>query len=296
MKLCLGTVQFGLDYGIKRAGQPSQEDSLKMLDTATQNGICSIDTAAAYGTAEEVIGVFLCKKPKIREKLELTSKLASNALIDIKEEHYAKTIRESLLQSLSRLKVNYLDNFLLHNPAHLNDEVIVNALFDLKKEGLTKNIGASIYTPEEAIKGIESNVDALQIPYSVFDQRMVETGVLTKAQNQNVLLYARSAFTQGLMLMDEKEVPTHLSKAKPIVRKYARFCSDHGVTRLELALAFVNQQQSISFIVFGVDNIEQLIEIIDSCKKHISVKVLKEAACMFSSLNESIILPTHWRK
>jgi len=296
MKLCLGTVQFGLDYSIKRAGQPSQEESLEMLDAALKSGIYSIDTAAAYGTAEEVVGIFISKNPEIRDKLEITTKLASDALNNIKEEHYAETIRENLIQSLQKLNTIYLDNYLLHNPAHLNEEAIIKALFDLKKEGLTKNIGASIYTPDEAKMGIKANLDALQIPFSVFDQRMAESGVLVQAQNQGVRLDARSVFTKGLMLMEEDEIPAYLSEAKPVIKKLTQFCNDNGVTKLQLALAFISTEQSISNIVFGIDSKEQLAEILESYNKPVSDKVLQEAACQFVGLDESLILPIHWRK
>ena len=61
MELCLGTVQFGMDYGIRGQKQPSVEQAVEMLDYATQNGINTIDTANAYGTAEDVVGTFLQK-------------------------------------------------------------------------------------------------------------------------------------------------------------------------------------------------------------------------------------------
>ena len=54
--LCLGTVQFGMNYGINNTlGQPSEEDVFEMLDTAIKNGIHVFDTAKAYGTAEAVL-------------------------------------------------------------------------------------------------------------------------------------------------------------------------------------------------------------------------------------------------
>lgn len=59
MKLCLGTVQFGMDYGVQRTGQPSCVAAVDVLDTAVQNGVTAIDCAAAYGTAENVVGEFL---------------------------------------------------------------------------------------------------------------------------------------------------------------------------------------------------------------------------------------------
>ena len=54
MKLCLGTVQFGLDYGIRGQKKPSIEDSIKILDYATQNGIDNIDTAIHMGMQKKL--------------------------------------------------------------------------------------------------------------------------------------------------------------------------------------------------------------------------------------------------
>ena len=56
MNLRLGTVQFGLDYGINNQKKPSIADAVTMLDYAAQNGITRFDTAFAYGTAESVVG------------------------------------------------------------------------------------------------------------------------------------------------------------------------------------------------------------------------------------------------
>ena len=53
--LCLGTVQFGMKYGINnRQGQPSMNDSVEMIKYAVDNGVKYIDTARAYGDAELV--------------------------------------------------------------------------------------------------------------------------------------------------------------------------------------------------------------------------------------------------
>jgi len=294
MKLCIGTAQFGMDYGIQRAGQPCLADALEMLDIAVQNGVYMIDTAAAYGTAEEVVGAFIQKNKGVRNKIELTSKLPSRMLDIVPQEQQSETIRKYLLQSLSKLNTDYLDYYLLHNPAHINNDDIIQALRLLKSEGLVLNIGASVYTPEEAEQGIERGFDVLQIPYSVFDQRMEEKGIIDLAFNMKVKLHSRSAFTQGLMLINESEVPKQLEKAKPVVRKLAVFCEERSISRLQLAVAFVNTQTTITHLVFGVDKKEQLFEIIETHKKVVDPDILSEAACLFSNLEEDIIMPSKW--
>ena len=57
-QLCLGTVQFGMHYGIHNTlgRQPTEEEVFGILDAALYAGICMFDTASAYGTSEELLG------------------------------------------------------------------------------------------------------------------------------------------------------------------------------------------------------------------------------------------------
>ena len=64
-KLAVGTVQFGLDYGIaNRKGQVRGDEISVILDMAWENGIDTLDTAKAYGTSEELIGTYLKQRPE----------------------------------------------------------------------------------------------------------------------------------------------------------------------------------------------------------------------------------------
>ena len=56
-KIGLGTVQFGIPYGISnQKGQTSVLEVARILTLAKQKGVGIIDTASAYGTAEKVLG------------------------------------------------------------------------------------------------------------------------------------------------------------------------------------------------------------------------------------------------
>src|SRR5690349_3253425 len=56
-KIILGTVQFGLDYGIaNRSGKPTTNEVTAILDCAAANNVRMLDTAEAYGDSQEVIG------------------------------------------------------------------------------------------------------------------------------------------------------------------------------------------------------------------------------------------------
>ena len=77
--MTIGTVQLGMNYGIANdAGQPDEAKSFAMLRAAFENGITSLDTAAAYGNSEEVIGSWMSgipadKAPLVATKCNATS-------------------------------------------------------------------------------------------------------------------------------------------------------------------------------------------------------------------------------
>ena len=56
-KLALGTVQFGLDYGVTNYnGQVATREVRNILDYAKDNGIDTLDTASGYGNSEKILG------------------------------------------------------------------------------------------------------------------------------------------------------------------------------------------------------------------------------------------------
>lgn len=296
MNLRLGTVQFGQNYGINGQKQPSVQDSVAMLDYATQNGILNLDTAFAYGTAERLVGGFLKKKTIPREKLNISSKLVPNIMDEIAPENYEAKVLELIKGQLKTLNTDYLDVYLYHSARYVHNEALLSALQVVKKEGLAKKVGVSVYEPEEVKKGLVSDkVEFMQFPYSIFDQRMLVQGIFDLPLN-GTEIDTRSAFIQGLIIMNEDKVPPFLVKAKPIVRKIDEVCGKYGVNRVALAMSFVKQQKSISSLVFGVDNMEQLKQDIEYFNKEIPSTTVNEIAKEFTEIETDIVMPSLWKK
>lgn len=299
MELCLGTVQFGMDYGISGQKQPSVEQAVEMLDYAVQNGINTIDTANAYGTAEDVVGTFLRKKTVPREKLWIISKFRPNLLDDVQEEDYYAVMKGNLSNTLERLGVDYLDTYLLHSARYVYNDAIIDTLNRLKKEGYARKVGVSVYEVDEAKKCIERDkVDFMQLPYSVFDQRMKNGGLFDMAKKNPVAtqIHSRSTFIQGLILMEEEQVPDFLSKARPIVRKISELCRRYEISRIALAMNYVKQEESISHLVFGVDNISQLKEDIRIFQEDIDKDVIRDISREFCDIEADIVMPSLWKR
>jgi aryl-alcohol dehydrogenase-like predicted oxidoreductase len=298
MELCLGTVQFGMDYSIRKRKKPSMHEAIQMLDYATQNGITNIDTAAAYGTAEDVVGEFLARKTVERDKLFIISKFPPNLLDEIEPRDYKKKINECLLKSLKRLHTDYLDSYIFHSSRYAFDEEKLEALYEVKEEEKIRHCGVSVYYPEEAKICIESPcVDFIQLPSSLFDQRMLRSGIFELAdQNKSTQIHSRSAFIQGLLLINEKEVPDYLKSAIPLINKMEVICKAYGISRVKLAILFVKLFSAVSHLVFGVHDIEQLKEDIDMFSQESPNDILTEIATSFDSIPAEIVVPSLWIK
>jgi len=298
MELCLGTVQLGMDYGIRGKKKPALSDAVEMLDYAVQNGIKTIDTANAYGEAEDVVGSYLGKNPAIRSQIKLISKFRPNLLDEVPAEQYYPLMKENLKESLRRLRTDYLDGYLLHSARYVFNDEIIETLNRLKKEGYVRRVGVSVYEVDEAQKGISrNNLDFLQLPFSVLDQRMLHHGIFELAEKNRFPLHCRSAFIQGLVMMEPKQVPPFLRKrAAPVLEKVDWVCKETGVTRVQLAIGFIKQQPAISHLVFGVRNLDQLREDISVFQQDLPAGVIEELKIHFANVSADIVMPSLWKR
>ena len=297
MKLCIGTVQFGMDYGVQGATRPSVADAVAMLDFATKNGVDAIDTAVSYGEAERVVGKFLALKTVPRESLQVISKFGMDVFAGDGAADCRKRLRAAAEESLTRLRTEYLDAFICHVPTAAGDAAVTEAMAALKDSGLARHVGFSVYGTDEARASLAADVvDFMQVPFSVLDQRMAKEGVFTAAEARGVDVHARSAFVQGLMLMPVESIPERVAAAKPYVAELEAQCRGCGITRRALALAFVKAQRGISHLLFGVDCMGQLREILEDFRLDVPREVVESIAARMADVPSEIFMPNRWRK
>lgn len=297
MKLCLGTVQFGMDYGVFNTPKKDPEYCINCLDYATQNGIDAIDTATAYGDAERIVGEFLSRKTINRDKLFISTKHLPNILDDYKKEDYVKVIRENLQNSLATLNTDYVDAYYFHSSRYAFQPELLEAISLMQKEGLAKKVGVSVYYPDEAMACFSNpNINCIQAPYSIFDHRMKESGVFKSGDENGFDIDVRTVFVKGLIRLREDEIPEHLIKAKPILANLDKVCEDTGYSRIELAMGYVKREKAISHLVFGVRSLEQLKEDISSFDKEIPDSLFDEIDDQFSGISADLVIPSLWVK
>lgn len=295
MELCLGTVQFGMKYGINNTlGKPSLQQSFEMLDTALDSGIKIIDTARAYGDAEEILGKYFKLNPHWKN-ISVISKLAPNIIDPDEEDVYGK-IEKACLDSLERIGIEQLDGYLLHTPEYIYNREIVQSLVKLKEKGYVKNIGVSIYGISEGSAAIESGVvDYIQLPYSVLDQRGIKTGFISDAKKAGIKILTRSAFLQGLFFMPKERIPDNLKKVNPYLDTINRILDKYNVSLAEMLINFVSYEKNIDYFVFGVDTKEQLLEDIKIFSdKKINEELIRELKASINDIDEGIIFPSLW--
>lgn len=262
-QLCLGTVQFGLPYGVtNQAGQVPEEEVLRILDLAASSGIELLDTAQAYGTAESVLG--RCWPEDMPRRL--ISKLAAGA--------GRQNWETSLIASLHRLQAPKLDGFLLHNASDLlapDGEELLNWLEDLRERGLVERIGVSIYEASELERLPLDRLQLVQLPLSVYDQRLIYDGTISKLKDLGIAVHVRSVFLQGLLLLPPHQWPDHLSPAFRV--HHAQWLNDLNqvaVSPLAGALGFVRACEGVEAVLCGVVSRIELSEVLESWEQHMA--------------------------
>jgi len=296
-KLILGTVQFGLDYGINNSnGKPGRDKSLEMLDYAWQKGIRTFDTAYAYGDAEEILGEFITTHD-IGSEIKIITKLKPNIIAESQGEVY-DIMAGNLGESLKRLHLSSVDGYLFHTPSYIRIDELVDSMCRLKDQGLTKNIGVSIYEEDDAVYAAKlKKFDYIQVPYSIFDQRLNRTDFFEITESNNITVFARSAFLQGLFFIPEDKIPSRLEIVKPYFKKLDEIINKYGMSRQQAALLFSFKNKHIDHVVFGVDNINQLREDIEIAEKNIDCEeCIGELKKNFTNIEKNIIFPSLWKK
>ena len=259
--MTIGTVQLGMNYGIaNEGGQPSQEKSFAMLRTAFENGVASLDTARAYGNSEEVIGAFL--KTWEGELPYITTKIRYAKPDGLSFE--ANAIR-SIEESLQRLGVKKVDCLLLHSPNDMFEQgaKAAEVMENIRKMGYADKVGVSIYTQEDVEEMLKyPQYTATQVPMSIFDQRLIASGMTGQLKARDYTVFVRSVFLQGLFFLDPDRItdPILLEHAAPKIRLLRKIAEAEGMTVAQLAIAFMRDTAGVTSLVLGADTPEQVKE------------------------------------
>ena len=282
-KLALGGVQFGIDYGIANTkGQVQIEEVQSILNYAKKNGVNILDTASGYGDSEEVLGKVGVDNFQIITKTT-SIKQGVNGVVRI------------FYQSLKNLKQKKAYGLLIHDIGeieHKQFDTLLIELARLKRQGLVKKIGVSVYNSQQIDYVLDNfSIDLIQLPINILDQRLISNDSLIKLKKHNVEIHARSAFLQGLLLMSTDTIPSWFNPIKDTLKLFHKEAKKQNLTKLQLALGFVQSLTEIDKVVVGVDSLKQLYEIINASSVKVNAVELSNI-----SINDPIFLnPSNWK-
>jgi len=271
-KLGLGTVQFGLAYGISnKAGQTTSTEVTEILATAIASKIEVLDSASAYGDSENVLG-----------QNELSSfKMVSKFMPPQNE-----LIADQLGNSLKSLGLESLYGYLAHRPGEiLKHPEQWEELQYLKQNGKVQKIGFSLNEPQELEQLLDQQFypDLIQVPFNFFDRRFEST--LRNLKNQGCEIHTRSTFLQGLFFINPNQLPDYFDEVKHRLGELQELEPLNGAL-----LKFVLEMPFIDKVIIGVENHVQLKENIESIKNAPALPHLEE------SFSSNILIPSRWPK
>ena len=271
-KLGLGTVQFGLPYGISNnAGQTTSDEVGKILETAKAYKVEVLDSASAYGNSENVLG---------------QNDLSCFKMISKFMPPQDESISIQLENSLKILGLNSLYGYLAHRPGEIfKDPGQWKELQKFKDTGKVQKIGFSLNEPEELAQLLAKNFfpDLVQVPFNYFDRRF-ETAV-KELKNRGCEIHTRSAFLQGLFFMDPQKLDDFFNEVKPIIANLQEKKPLNGAL-----LKFVLEKSYIDKVIIGVENERQLMQNIENLDTSSSLPELER------KISDNILIPSKWPK
>lgn len=281
MKLALGCVQFGLNYGVTNtAGKVAEAEVSKILYHARKADIDTLDTAALYGDSEAILG-----QNAHTHMFKVVTKLPTiNSVSEL--EH-------AVCASLSKLRVNQLQGLLFHRTDVLFTPVgrqLSERLKQYQKDGVIAEWGVSVYHPKELLNLLANYpIGLVQLPLSILDQRFLSPEVTQALQVHQVTVHARSVLLQGLLC--QANWPQAFNQWRHIQRQLLELAKHHQVSPMTLAMSICHQVTNVERFVLGFQSVEQLKQGIKAY--HLSAKLDFPLATLAQE-DESLINPALW--
>lgn len=270
-RLALGTWGFS---GAKIWGPNDDQESVRTIHSAMDQGITVFDTAERYGNghAEEVLGKALKGR---RDKAVICTK--------VRLAHHDEIVSRCE-ESLKRLGTDYIDVYQVHWPfKDVPMEETLGAYEELKASGKIREIGVCNFGPMALERAKGHKIVTNQLPYSIIWRVIEKNGILDKCKDEGISVWAYVPLAQGLLsgkYMSIDEVPMTRRETRfynsswnqgrhsdtgfediifPFLNELQKICKKSGFSMIELAFGFLKAKKEVSSILVGARNQDQLM-------------------------------------
>ena len=280
MELALGTVQFGMAYGIAGSGAAAPaEEAAAILACAFEAGVRWLDTAAAYGDAEARLRSLMG-----RHAFKVVTKLRP-APADRHGDALAQWAQEELQRSRECLG-DALHVLMFHRPEDLlspDGPLLWEAAARFARDAHCA-LGASCYEPALVEKlRLHYPIELAQLPGNALDQRLAQA-------QPPVAIHLRSAFLQGLLLMPPEQGARRLPAAAAALERWHAWCRERGLAPLVAALGIAKGLPAVTHCVVGAETLAQFEAIARAWQ---DAPVLHAPGLAVDDL--AVIDPRHWK-
>jgi aryl-alcohol dehydrogenase-like predicted oxidoreductase len=285
-RLVLGTVQFGLNYGINNQnGKPDFNQAKTIVDSSIKNSITNFDTAQGYGDAEQMLGKAL---------ENINSSVVVHSKFSLPDDFNEETILDLADKSLSTLGIKKLGYFYFHRFIDFQKFEEKKMTLDQRFYGQAEGLAVSVYDETEIALALESKqIKAIQLPLNIFDSSENKRLLLSQIKERNVEIHCRSVFLQGLFFMDPEKLPAKLQAFKPYLIELQRISKNSSLPIMTLALGFVKKIKEIDGVLIGVDTEAQLLENVAAWNTELPLSVLTELEKL-KFPEKDLLMPKNW--
>ena len=247
-KLVLGTANFGGNYGVSRKLRLLPEEVDEILNWSSGK-ITELDTSEDYKGSHEAIS-------KHAKNFRITTKIDLNQIVSKRD------LAQKIVKIGKEIGLKELDRVLLR-PHKTNQNFTVDAIKELEKcrlMGSIASLGLTLYETNELdyFAGVLDFPVTFQVPLNLLNRNFEEQIVSNPIRYQGFNFYVRSIFLQGLLLMNPREIPLHLSEAVEPITRINNKLAKLGLSTLEATFAFIKNQNWITGILIGVTSLAEL--------------------------------------
>ena len=281
--LIIGCANFSDKYGLDDNSKVPKE-AIREIINKNQNIIKELDTAISYYNANNKLKDLDLKKLKISTKLPF---------LNFKEKDLETKVIKLVFNHSKKLNLDKFETIYLHDSNQLlgrKSNIILKTLEKLKKIKITKNVGVSIYNPEELEEILKIFVpDVVQFPLNIFDRRFLNKKTISLIKKNKIIPYSRSIFLQGLLLKDAKKLPLYFKRWKTLFFKYEKWIKQNKISKVEGCLSILNSLPIKMNLILGIKNNLQFKSIFK--KLNTKVTAPKE---LFSN-DRKLLNPYFWK-
>ncbi|MFW9896040.1 MAG: aldo/keto reductase [Candidatus Thorarchaeota archaeon] len=267
-----------------------EEEAIKMIRYAIDNGVNYVDTAYPYHNGESEVVVGKALKNGYREKVHLTTK---SPLWMIKKAEDFDTFLNEQIQRLQTKPDIYLFHGLNRNRLQkIKDLKLINKMKEARSNGLIKYIGFSFHDNYEVFKDIIDfyNWDCCQIQYNYLDiEYQAGTKGVEYAGSKGIALIIMEPIRGGKLA-----IPDRVLETKPEIKEVLEN-SQIKRSMPDWALQFVWNHPEVSVVLSGMSAMQQVIENVESANNSGINSLSEEELSTISKLRESyskyIVIP-----